>query len=176
VRLGGVSLRSHRRDLLRANDDASQLAYSTCNSTSQKMQLRLRIAFRDYGVDSIQDSLVAPPGLEPGLSALKGPRVNQLHHGAKTRCCRRKGLVASTGIEPVLSALRGRRVNQLHHDARNQTGEELHPLAIDKLYQLTAPLSGPRDSEKEALTTRASSPHRCSTCGTGCPTPATLRR
>jgi hypothetical protein len=27
--------------------------------------------------------LVAPPGLEPGLSALKGPRVNQLHHGAK---------------------------------------------------------------------------------------------
>jgi hypothetical protein len=26
--------------------------------------------------------LVAPPGLEPGLSALKGPRVNQLHHGA----------------------------------------------------------------------------------------------
>jgi len=28
--------------------------------------------------------LVAPPGLEPGLSALKGPRVNQLHHGAKT--------------------------------------------------------------------------------------------
>jgi hypothetical protein len=28
-------------------------------------------------------SLVAPPGLEPGLSALKGPRVNQLHHGAK---------------------------------------------------------------------------------------------
>ncbi len=28
-------------------------------------------------------NLVAPPGLEPGLSALKGPRVNQLHHGAK---------------------------------------------------------------------------------------------
>src|SRR5271156_6549161 len=69
--------------------------------------------------------LVAPTGIEPVLSALKGPRVNQLHHGAKTRSCRRKGLVASTGIEPVLSALRGRRVNQLHHDARNQTGEVL---------------------------------------------------
>ena len=30
-------------------------------------------------------NLVAPPGLEPGLSALKGPRVNQLHHGANTQ-------------------------------------------------------------------------------------------
>ena len=29
------------------------------------------------------DSLVAPTGIEPVLSALKGPRVNQLHHGAK---------------------------------------------------------------------------------------------
>lgn len=27
--------------------------------------------------------LVAPTGIEPVLSALKGPRVNQLHHGAE---------------------------------------------------------------------------------------------
>jgi hypothetical protein len=28
--------------------------------------------------------LVALPGLEPGLSALRGRRVNQLHHNART--------------------------------------------------------------------------------------------
>jgi hypothetical protein len=28
--------------------------------------------------------LVALPGLEPGLFALRGRRVNQLHHNAKT--------------------------------------------------------------------------------------------
>jgi hypothetical protein len=33
-------------------------------------------------MDELPEDLVAPPGLEPGLSALKGPRVNQLHHGA----------------------------------------------------------------------------------------------
>jgi hypothetical protein len=36
----------------------------------------------------IGENLVAPPGLEPGLSALKGPRVNQLHHGAVHRIFR----------------------------------------------------------------------------------------
>lgn len=29
-----------------------------------------------------RNDLVAPTGIEPVLSALKGPRVNQLHHGA----------------------------------------------------------------------------------------------
>ena len=75
--------------------------------------------------------MVAPPGLEPGLSALKGPRVNQLHHGAKTLWNR--GLVASPGLEPGLSALRGRRVNQLHHDARTRDGISV---AMSRLYQL----------------------------------------
>jgi hypothetical protein len=60
--------------------------------------------------------LVAPTGIEPVLSALKGPRVNQLHHGAK-RQLQRKDLVALPGLEPGLFALRGRRVNQLHHNA-----------------------------------------------------------
>ena len=86
--------------------------------------------------------LVAPPGLEPGLSALKGPRVNQLHHGAKTHKTfhlnhykplpsaravnRRKetDLVALPGLEPGLSALRGRRVNQLHHNAKSLSAQE----------------------------------------------------
>jgi hypothetical protein len=78
--------------------------------------------------------LVAPPGLEPGLSALKGPRVNQLHHGAiRTTTSsplqlyavcfveteEEKILVALPGLEPGLFALRGRRVNQLHHNARS---------------------------------------------------------
>ena len=31
------------------------------------------------------EGLVAPTGIEPVLSALKGPRVNQLHHGAAGR-------------------------------------------------------------------------------------------
>ena len=31
----------------------------------------------------LDEDLVAPTGIEPVLSALKGPRVNQLHHGAK---------------------------------------------------------------------------------------------
>ncbi len=72
------------------------------------------------------ENLVAPPGLEPGLSALKGPRVNQLHHGAKhthkhptlplchpqMKCLnkqRKKAeLVALPGLEPGFFALRGR--------------------------------------------------------------------
>src|SRR5882757_10568432 len=33
--------------------------------------------------------LVALPGLEPGLSALRGRRVNQLHHNAKSHIRRR---------------------------------------------------------------------------------------
>src|SRR5438445_13602581 len=83
--------------------------------------------------------LVAPPGLEPGLSALKGPRVNQLHHGAKHTTnpatqlyavCfleteeEEKILVALPGLEPGLFALRGRRVNQLHHNARTAFSQE----------------------------------------------------
>ena len=83
--------------------------------------------------------LVAPPGLEPGLSALKGPRVNQLHHGAKTHkhpttstitvyifylTGARKNLVALPGLEPGLFALRGRRVNQLHHNAKTAYPQE----------------------------------------------------
>ena len=97
-----------------------------------QMQLRLRIAFREYVVDLIQEGLVAPTGIEPVLSALKGPRVNQLHHGAKhttnpttqlyavcfVETEEEEILVALPGLEPGLSALRGRRVNQLHHDAR----------------------------------------------------------
>ena len=75
--------------------------------------------------------MVAPPGLEPGLSALKGPRVNQLHHDAAKKI-KGKSLVASPGLEPGLSALRGRRVNQLHHDAK----QKKHPsVAIPKVYQ-----------------------------------------
>jgi hypothetical protein len=31
----------------------------------------------------LNGGMVAPTGIEPVLSALKGPRVNQLHHGAK---------------------------------------------------------------------------------------------
>jgi hypothetical protein len=83
-------------------------------------------------------SLVAPPGLEPGLSALKGPRVNQLHHGAKhttnpttqlyavcfVETEEEKLLVALPGLEPGLFALRGRRVNQLHHNARTAYSQE----------------------------------------------------
>ena len=34
----------------------------------------------------LDEDLVAPTGIEPVLSALKGPRVNQLHHGAVHRC------------------------------------------------------------------------------------------
>jgi hypothetical protein len=80
----------------------------------------------------MSQNLVAPPGLEPGLSALKGPRVNQLHHGAVHTTSpttqlyavcfveteEEKILVALPGLEPGLSALRGRRVNQLHHNAK----------------------------------------------------------
>jgi hypothetical protein len=47
---------------------------------------------------------------------LKGPRVNQLHHGAVQKIWM-KSLVASPGLEPGLSALKGPRVNQLHHGA-----------------------------------------------------------
>jgi hypothetical protein len=43
--------------------------------------------------------LVAPPGLEPGLSALKGPRVNQLHHGAVWELLERRSFA---GLEPSL--------------------------------------------------------------------------
>ena len=83
--------------------------------------------------------LVAPTGIEPVLSALKGPRVNQLHHGAKhkqhpsasTICCllhkkrkKKQDLVALPGLEPGLSALRGRRVNQLHHNAKSQSAQK----------------------------------------------------
>ena len=149
-------------------------------------------------VDSSQviDSLVAPPGLEPGLSALKGPRVNQLHHGAKTRSCRRKGLVASTGIEPVLSALRGRRVNQLHHDATEGVAKP-ERLALDKYIKamrcwesarplrtwiagtadFSPPLRSSRNDNSEFVRTfrsRASLLPRCSTSGKGCPTPGCL--
>src|SRR5271168_2302983 len=42
----------------------------------------LRLAVQPFAVCCLSMNLVAPPGLEPGLSALKGPRVNQLHHGA----------------------------------------------------------------------------------------------
>jgi hypothetical protein len=91
--------------------------------------------------------LVAPPGLEPGLSALKGPRVNQLHHGAKHTTTssplqlyavcfveteEEKILVALPGLEPGLSALRGRRVNQLHHNARSHPQEAIFSSASTK--------------------------------------------
>src|ERR1700730_11775806 len=86
----------------------------------------------------IMGGLVAPPGLEPGLSALKGPRVNQLHHGAKhttnpatqlyavcfVETEEEEILVALPGLEPGLFALRGRRVNQLHHNARTAYPQE----------------------------------------------------
>ena len=96
------------------------------------------VPFHVLGLGSFE-GLVAPPGLEPGLSALKGPRVNQLHHGAKhtttihhstiSRLLRRKrnkreDLVALPGLEPGLFALRGRRVNQLHHNAKSQLAQE----------------------------------------------------
>ena len=78
--------------------------------------------------------MVAPPGLEPGLSALKGPRVNQLHHGATLQLYavgspqaapqKRRDLVALPGLEPGLFALRGRRVNQLHHNAKTARAQE----------------------------------------------------
>jgi hypothetical protein len=67
--------------------------------------------------------VVAPTGIEPVLSALKGPRVNQLHHGAKASM-KLKSLVALPGLEPGLSALRGRRVNQLHHNAKMNVLQE----------------------------------------------------
>jgi hypothetical protein len=69
---------------------------------------------------------------------LKGPRVNQLHHGAKhttnpatqlyavcfVETEEEEILVALPGLEPGLFALRGRRVNQLHHNARTAYPQE----------------------------------------------------
>jgi hypothetical protein len=51
--------------------------------------------FADFYAKSVQRKkavLVALPGLEPGLSALRGRRVNQLHHNA-----RRMGLLHCDG-------------------------------------------------------------------------------
>ncbi len=114
----------YRIDL--ATPDITHLA-SAIGITAGTYQLTMVIASTTL-VNCL--GMVAPPGLEPGLSALKGPRVNQLHHGAKLlRHCLKlassnlegdQDLVASPGLEPGLSALRGRRVNQLHHDAKQK--------------------------------------------------------
>jgi hypothetical protein len=45
--------------------------------------------------------LVASPGLEPGLSALRGRRVNQLHHDART------GRNLSVAIDKIIAGLEG---------------------------------------------------------------------
>lgn len=49
--------------------------------------------------------MVAPTGIEPVLSALKGPRVNQLHHGANTQ-------------QLVVSNFRNRNLNRTLHPKR----------------------------------------------------------
>src|ERR1700722_10033269 len=48
---------------------------------------RMRNEYNEYWGDKRRENrdLVALPGLEPGLFALRGRRVNQLHHNATAR-------------------------------------------------------------------------------------------
>ena len=59
--------------------------YTECSTASTIFRSQLRSENIRKETD-----LVALPGLEPGLSALRGRRVNQLHHNARRKeilCC-----------------------------------------------------------------------------------------
>src|SRR5665213_3380709 len=59
--------------------------YTECSAASTIFRSRLL-----SGKNRKETDLVALPGLEPGLFALRGRRVNQLHHNAKRKeplCC-----------------------------------------------------------------------------------------
>ena len=66
-------------------DCAKPVMTHTANKASKQADLNMTgiiVAASNVGSESLTLSgvLVAPTGLEPGLSALKGPRVNQLHN------------------------------------------------------------------------------------------------
>src|SRR5260370_26897298 len=84
--------------------------------------------------------LVALPGLEPGLFALRGRRVNQLHHNAKSLTCRR--LFPPAPFRSIASTL-----PKLNHSASRFRCPILRSLCARKT--LTQFRTGGRDLQTE---------------------------
>jgi hypothetical protein len=71
----------------RGNSNARGFTFLRRQRNSQRSRDGLHgvlVVNQDAPVEKyVEWGMVAPTGIEPVLSALKGPRVNQLHHGAK---------------------------------------------------------------------------------------------